>query len=323
MKTEILIEMLKFRRLHGSRSIRQFEKRFLRPIFGAPDMGGNYLLDIGETPNLIFAAHFDSVHRSGGMQKLQIVGDIVTLARDEKQSNCLGADCATGIWLILAMIEAGVGGRYIIHAQEETGGIGADWIVENRPLAYKGIDSVISFDRFGTSEIITHQSGGRTASDDFARSLASVIGLPLSPSDRGSFTDSYCYANDVSECTNLAVGYRGQHTKSESQDLAFAELLRDCLICADWSLLRFSRKAGQWDSPWPSDCDYPEFNRARPYQGWGNTSDETGGMSIVEMVENYPDVIGDILESLGYCERSLAEAIAESYFAPRQFGRKS
>lgn len=323
MKTETLVEMLQFRRMAGTRTIRKFEKKFLKPIFGNPDRAGNYQLDIGDSPNIIFAAHFDSVHTMGGMQKIQIVGDIVSLAPEERQSNCLGADCATGIWLILEMIQAGVHGRYIVHAEEESGCIGARWIVENRKCAMVGIDSVISFDRKGDSEIITHQSGGMTASDEFAESLSDILNLPLFPSPRGSFTDSYEYADEISECTNLAVGYLNQHSKSESQDLDFAERLRDSLIAADWTQLRFNRSPGD-RSPeysgdrfradkfrsalWEDDYSYGRFNRDSAFDQYE--------MSMAEMVSNYPEMVADILESMGYDERQLAEEIAESYFQP-------
>jgi hypothetical protein len=40
-------------------------------------------------------------------------------------SNCLGADCTTGVWLILEMIKANVPGVYVIHSDEEVGGKGA------------------------------------------------------------------------------------------------------------------------------------------------------------------------------------------------------
>lgn len=42
--------------------------------------------------------------------------------------SCLGADCTTGIWLMLQMIKANVPGFYIIHTDEEIGRKGADLI---------------------------------------------------------------------------------------------------------------------------------------------------------------------------------------------------
>lgn len=308
METKTLIEMLRFRRAPGTKSIRAFEKRFLFPIFGKPDIAGNYSLDVGQYPNVIFAAHFDSVHYTGGMQRIEIIGDCVTLAPSEMKSNCLGADCATGIWLILEMISAGISGRYIVHAEEERGCIGARWIVKNRPEMLKGIDAVISLDRKGTGDIITHQSPGRTCSDDFADSLALILGLPMKASDRGSYTDSVEYADDISECTNLSVGYYSQHTEKESQDLSFAESLRIALIQADWRGLRFSRSPGDFDMP----------TRKSIWAGFDdNYMTKDSEMAMDEMVSSYPDLVADILESLGYTKEDLARDIAETYFQPQ------
>lgn len=313
METNTLIEMLKFRRAPGTKSIRAFEKRFLEPILGKPDRAGNYSIDVGKFPNVIFAAHFDSVHYRGGIQRIEIIGDCVTLAPDERNSNCLGADCATGIWLILEMISAGVSGRYVIHADEESGCLGSKWLVKNRPEMLKGIDAVISLDRKGTQDIITHQSTGRTCSDDFAESLADILLLPMKPSDLGSYTDSVEYAGEVSECTNLSVGYYMQHTEVESQDLSFAESLCFALINADWCGLRFSRLPGDFEIP-NNRFHWSGFNDNYTTQDSEMSMDE---MSMDEMVSAYPDLVADMLVSLGYTRDDLARDIADSYFQPK------
>lgn len=46
-------------------------------------------------------------------------------------SNCLGADCTVGVWLITEMIKAGVAGIYVIHNNEEVGCIGSGAMVED------------------------------------------------------------------------------------------------------------------------------------------------------------------------------------------------
>ena len=49
-------------------------------------------------------------------------------------SSCLGADCTTGIWLIMNMIEAKViEGVYVIHAAEEVGCKGSRALVADDP----------------------------------------------------------------------------------------------------------------------------------------------------------------------------------------------
>tara|TARA_B110000495_G_scaffold18686_1_gene13196 strand:+ start:2561 stop:3262 length:702 start_codon:yes stop_codon:yes gene_type:complete len=139
------------------------------------------------------------------------------------------------------MIRANVEGVYVVHAAEEIGCKGSRYINDRFPRWVEELDYCISFDRKGTSSIITHQMGHRTASDDFAHSLAEILGMDLQPDTTGSYTDSNEYAKSVSECTNLSVGYNAQHTNRETQDIAYLELLRDRLISADWSKLRASR----------------------------------------------------------------------------------
>ncbi|WP_230685463.1 hypothetical protein, partial [Streptococcus pneumoniae] len=64
------------------------------------------------------------------------------------------------------------------------------------------------------------------------------------------------YRHKVSECTNISVGYKGQHTRLESQNVFFAYQLLNALIKADWSKLVFVRKPSKYD-------DYDDKN-----SGW-------------------------------------------------------
>ena len=86
-----IIEMLRYKRPEGTQTQREFCERFLEPTFGKPDIHGNYILQIGNKPNLCFTAHHDTVHNSEGMQQLIVMNDVVSVA-DSKISNCLGAD---------------------------------------------------------------------------------------------------------------------------------------------------------------------------------------------------------------------------------------
>lgn len=253
-----LTEMLKYKRKHGTDSIKDFCQRFLHPTFGYPDNNGNYVLEVGKS-KICFASHYDSVHNSDGMQTISIKNDLVSLALPS-DSNCLGADCATGMWLMLEMIEAKVEGVYVIHAQEESGCIGSLAMVKSNPKWLDKLDVVISFDRKGKESIITHQMMIRTASDAFAISLDKILGLNQRPDNTGSYTDSNSYQTRVAECTNLSVGYEGQHTKFETQDISFAIELRNALVAANWSELVVER------DPSVVQYDYTE-NWASRYYG--------------------------------------------------------
>jgi hypothetical protein len=249
--------MLSYKRPEGDIYQKIFCERFLKPLMGDPDLHGNYICKVttkGEIEtdpdlfvyslpdNIVFMAHHDTVHRQGGIQKLEIFtakqGNRTFRAVGAVDSNCLGADCTTGCWLILEMIKAKVPGIYIIHAGEEIGGVGSSGLVKDQPAWLNQVNFAISFDRKGISEIITHQLDGRSCSNEFAHDLGKILGLGMLPSTGGTYTDSAEYIYDVAECTNISVGYYGQHTKDEIQDLDYLVLLRRALVNADWSKLK-------------------------------------------------------------------------------------
>jgi len=287
-----LVSMLKYKRMHGTDSIKKFCQSFLHPTFGYPDNDGNYIKIVGDTPTICYAAHYDSVHKSNGMQNVKVKDGIVSLA-DGSKSECLGADCATGIWLILEMIDAGIDGIYVVHAQEETGCHGSRALVERKPWWLSNIHSVISFDRRGKEDIITHQMGLRTCSDAFAKSLASILSMGHKPDPTGSYTDSNEYAHDVPECTNLAVGYYDQHTSKERQDLNYVADLRDALITADWSKLMIERDPDIVEYAYDDYWGYPFRSGPMDYP----TPDEQEEIvdEIFELVCNHPSQIAALL----------------------------
>lgn len=149
---------------------------------------------------------------------------------DDLASNCLGADCTVGVWIMREMILAGVPGHYIFHWGEEKGCIGSGNLVKINPKLAKRAQCVIAFDRKGSDEVITYQRSRRTASDEFARSLALMLPPGYKPSDKGIYTDSAEYAELVPECTNLSVGYSKEHTDEESLNLGVPLKLVNSLI---------------------------------------------------------------------------------------------
>ena len=158
-------------------------------------------------------------HKTEGLQKLVVANEVVSVA-DGTVSNCLGADCTTGIYIMLNMIEAGTEGVYVVHAAEEVGCKGSaaivnDYIYNGKFKWLEHIDAVISFDRYGDKSVITHQMGLRTASDDFAKSFADALDMPqLIGDDGGSYTDSNEYMTIVPECTNiLSLIHISEHTR--------------------------------------------------------------------------------------------------------------
>lgn len=234
------LQMIRTMRPDGSKAHSAFCREYLEPVFGPPDLAGNYLKQIGPDSRIMFAAHSDTVHQFGGLQKIQIAGGMVRL-HPKSKANCLGADCTTGVHIILEMIRANVPGLYAIFAAEEIGCLGSRAFVRDRLDELPNLECVISLDRKGYESVITHQMGARTASDKFARDMAGLLDLDLRPDPTGSYTDSNEFARHVSECTNLSVGYFAQHSAAESQDLSYLAKLTERMIRADWSQLRAYR----------------------------------------------------------------------------------
>lgn len=275
-----LLEMLRYKRPHKSESEARFIARYLDSIPGMQADGfGNRFLEIGNAP-VVWSSHTDSVHNSGGMQRITYGAGVVTLHRDET-SNCLGADCATGVWIMRQMILRGVPGLYVFHRQEETGGYGSQYFVRNSARLLENRHFCIAFDRKGFDSVVTWQFGEVTASDGFAESLAFELGGAYAPDDTGVFTDSANYAETVAECSNLSVGYSGAHTAHEMQDIPFAAWLLDRICAVDVSRLSALRV------PTPAR-KYLPTKSARQRQE-----------SLSDLCFDYPEIAAEILESLG------------------------
>ena len=303
-----IIDMLGYMRPQGSITQKLFCERFIEPTFGKPDRHGNYTLQVGHKPKLCFTAHHDTVHKQAGIQKLVVTNDVVTVA-DPKTSSCLGADCTSGVHVLLCMIEAGIEGTYVIHAAEESGCVGSSELVKEYPMWLTYTKAVISFDRYGDNSVITHQMGFRTASDAFAESFADALGMPQLKADNGgSYTDSNEYADIISECTNISVGYYSQHSTTESQDLDYLQRLVYALENADWSKLVFERDPNiiesiSRSSKYTYSSDY--------WYGYDDTSSYRGSMDNVgqlfEIVADNSYAVAKLLDSLGMTPLDLME----------------
>ena len=335
-----LIDMLGYKRSHGTQSHINFLERYLLPVFGQPDDDGNFVKIIGDKPRVAWLSHHDSVHRSDGMQKVMVMrgyaedkfvkskstspktgyansffrnfsagfmdGNYKTVKiqsaylhaqlHRSNRKECLGADCATGMWLMLCMIEAGVEGVYVIHAEEETGCNGSRKMVARNPDWLKNIDAAISFDRKGYESIITHQTGQRTCSDAFANSLSDAIGLDMVCDSGGSYTDSNEYKHVVPECTNVSVGYFNQHTSMERQDLDFAEMLRQNLCSGSFDALTIERDPEEIDK-WYSHTRTGAYG---PYNA-----------TMSDLVYDHHDEIAEFLEQCGYTVDEMQREISK------------
>lgn len=329
-----LLTMLSYKRPHGSKSERRFINRFIRPLGVKQDSFGNLYKWVGDAP-ILWSCHVDTVHKTAGRQELSHNENFICLPKGST-SNCLGGDCTTGVWIMINMIRAGVEGLYVFHRAEERGCLGSEHINNlrrNDEDEIEGIDKIqaaIAFDRAEDYEIITHQSYGRTCSDEFARSLALALGLEksLSPSPHGVFTDTNEYAWWVPECTNIGVGYQHQHTSAEVQDVEWALKLLSAAVNVDITQLEISRDPSVveytnygWNS-YKYGNDYNNFHRdfydrygTSDYTGEYYTSDEKYGgseyLSLQELVESYPSTAAQLLIDYGVNKEDFLDALVK------------
>jgi len=286
-----LIDMLKYKRPANSVDVSLFIERYIEPVCnkhgGFYDEEQNYIVKIGKETRVLFSSHTDTVHVSGGIQKLSVNGDYIKLHRTET-SNCLGADDTTGVWLMLEMIRANVSGLYIFHASEEIGGIGSSYIARYNPSLVAGIDFCIAFDRKDIASVITHQGGARCCSDEFSASLMDLLPIGYRNDTGGTFTDSANYTDIIPECTNVSIGYFDQHTNKEMQSISHAMLLRESMLCFDETKLVCKRVAGEID-----------YSDNRYYYKSYNTFDDNY-YDLYDYVRNNPDIVADFLNDNGY-----------------------
>ena len=230
---ETIISMLSYRRPAGSGTEMEFIKKFIMPTGAKMDKHGNWCLQIGNAPTVLWSSHTDSVHHKDGYQKVDYDGKYISLPVNSK-SNCLGADCAAGVWIMTEMIKAKVPGLYIFHFAEEIGCVGSSAIAEKEPGRLVNIDAAIAFDRKGIDSVITHQRR-RTCSDAFGKSMVAQLPNRFKLDDTGVLTDTKQYMRLVPECTNISVGYYNEHRPQEALDVGHLIELRNFMIKIDQS----------------------------------------------------------------------------------------
>lgn len=311
--TDEIVTMFSYARPMGSPTETAFIARFLTPLGFKADPYGNLWLGIptpsGEPSSVLFSSHVDTVNKREGISELFLADSgMLQLSKDDILAGhtCLGADDTAGIWLMVNMIRHGVPGRYVIHHGEESGCIGSRCVAKLAPELLQGITKAIAFDRAGYGDVITHQCGMRTASEEFAEALSDRLwdaavpdttGLHFQPCDGGVYTDTNEYKDLVPECTNLSVGYFDQHTRDERQNVGFLIRLRDACLKVDWEGLPVVR----------DPLAAPEFIG----RDWGRGSYAPGfGDDMEDLVADYPGIAADLMAAYGITYEDMQEEIA-------------
>ena len=206
------------------------------------DIVGNYYKIIGDNPTTMFTCHLDTADRKQAVTRLYSiqVDDQEHIVTDG--TTVLGADDKSGTTVMLYMMAKNVPGLYYFFIGEERGGIGSRALADKYDeVSYlKNIKRCVSFDRRKTISVITSQAGGVCCSDEFANALCDEYnknGLNLKPDPTGVFTDSASFIDDISECTNVSVGYLNEHTGKEIQNMDYLIDLCKASVNVNWNSL--------------------------------------------------------------------------------------
>jgi hypothetical protein len=312
-----IFEMHRYCRPMGSKADEKFREEYLKPLGVEEDGKGNLIKYIGES-RVLWSSHTDTVHSISGFQRIMVEKGMMLSLHRESSSNCLGADCTAGVFIMREMIMAQVPGLYIFHYGEERGGIGSSFIKSKTPELLKDIDYAIAFDRYGTTSIITHQGGQRCCSDKFVKSLNKALGGGYKGDSGGSFTDTANYTGLVAECTNISVGYKSQHSRSETQDIRYLLDLRKKMLAFDESKLVKDRKPGaverlsyggsRW---WEDDASWYSAKPRQPLlpiDGQGTFSRRSYS-DFARLLRDNAAAVADWLESEGIDYEEVEQAI--------------
>ena len=246
------------------------------------DSFGNRFITIGNNPTTLFASHLDTATQQLTNVKHVIKDGICST----DGTSILGADDKAGVTIMLNMIEHNVPGIYYFFLGEEVGCLGSkDLAKRAKDSNLDNIKRVISFDRRGDDSIITYQMSKRCCSDKFALALAKELndkGLLDKTNDivfnykddnTGLYTDSAQFIDLYPECTNISVGYKGEHTCKEVQDLNFLEKLANVAILIDWEKLPTERDHTKNEYKQYSSYGYGYGYGYGGWEDWGEDSD--------------------------------------------------
>jgi hypothetical protein len=224
------------------------------------DEFGNLFIQIGES-DVMFTSHLDTATSALTQVVHKFDGKIIKT--DGK--SILGADDKAGVVIMLNMIENNIPGLYYFFLGEEVGCIGSRKVAtKQKTEKIEGINKVISFDRRGTDSVITFQSSQRCCSETFGEALSKQLNLAdetfsYKNDPTGILTDSVQFIGIYSECTNISVGYKSEHTFSEQQDIEHLTKLAEACLLVDWNSLPVERD--------PSKTEYKSYGGYSGYDG--------------------------------------------------------
>lgn len=226
------------------------------------DAYGNVFVLVGdsEQSDVAFTCHMDTVARPKSKAPVVSINAMgVAYVSNPWEADCLGADDAAGIAVLLTMLEHAVHGRYCFFKDEEVGCYGSSHSAADKTGFWTGVKAMISFDRRG-DDIVIAQRGSNCCSNEFATELAQRLGRDSGKIKSGIYTDSAEFVHLIPECTNVGVGYQNEHTPEEVLDLLiFDKLVQHCIAPGTFQNLPIKREPETTYSGWGMlTSDYPD-----------------------------------------------------------------
>jgi len=269
---------------------------------------GNLFVQVGEHNSILFTAHTDTVeHADVGRNILEIDRKNTTVS--VKGGGILGADDGGGLYILTEMIKQGVRGTYAFFREEEWGGLGSKYYVDNFKDEASSFNLVVSFDRKGTDDVIISQCYEQTASETLVEELEESLMFNFTLGDRdGIFTDSYSFIDVVPECTNISIGYEDAHSKKENLNYGFLKTLaKMCCWSVQWENLTLDlgmiekREDGLFGGKQEIQGRGYGFNYIEGDEFW---SDYWKGVDDSKMLEDkgvYCDGNGEMVDNFDLC----------------------
>ena len=306
MNLKRLLYILGLNRADDGPGILEFYNKVLKPYSPSPMLGsgGEHLawtIVTDPSSKTLFSAHCDTAESWDGQLRRKVKVDKDNIVHSDG-THVLGADDGAGIVLLLEMIDAGVPGTFSFTRGEELGGKGSRQIAQEHSAWLSTFDRCISFDRKGTTSIITNQFAcGRCCSNDFGRALGDALGgegrrFLLDPT--GSFTDNANYTDFIAEVVNISCGYEKEHTAKETLDLNFLEYMAAKVITLDWEGLPKVRKPGERDTVFPGGNKMSKKRVSMAYPAEWRDLRDMSFLDIMAWLKKAParDVAGILFE---------------------------
>ena len=311
----LLMDICTFRRGHNSKGEKAFIKKYMSDFVPFYDSKGEVIAygydNLKPCQNrILWSSHIDTVHNPKGKVSQSVYCDSITnvLFIDEKTADCLGADCGSGVALMLSMIDDDVHGYYLFHRGEELGRIGSQAMAECHSDFIESFTHAVAFDRRSTDSIITHQSGQRCCSEKFSSQLAELLSMDFKSDDTGSYTDTYSYIHLIDECTNISIGYDSEHTSRESQNINHLIALYESIKAVEWENISLVIDRDKTQDEYKSYlwADYRTY-----YDGYDLSMYDLEGMSFNERFEYLKSLdkyeLINLIEDMLYSSRAYIE----------------